>query len=96
MNRKLLKTSTALLLMLSIATTTARADCGSVIKACDNALAAKNKEISLCQLGLTQSLDRSLEQDRTIAERDRQLSSVFRNPFFLLAIGAVAGIIIVK
>lgn len=82
--------------MTSICGATAKADCRDVIRAADRALDAKKKEISLCQLGLMQALEDNRLLKAEVQDMKESEGSVWRNPFFLIAVGAIGGIIIAK
>lgn len=82
--------------MISIAVTgtiTRADDCRPLIESCDKALADKKREIELCKLGLTQTIDQTKQLIQDVQDRDAKLSSMWRNPFFLIPLGLAAGMV---
>lgn len=75
---------------------TATAACEDVIRACDKALFDKEKVITLGDLALDQRKQQVESLTKQVEERERQLASPLRNPWFILAIGIVAGGLISK
>lgn len=79
-------------------TSPARADCTTQVALCEQALGscahlvdAQKKEIGLCRLGLTQSLDNNAMLSIEIKDKQDQLQSWYRNPFVMVAVGLVLG-----
>lgn len=72
-----------------------KVSCNDVIKSCDSALAAKNNEIKVCRLGLTQTLDENVALNEQLKSANNKLASPLRNPFFLTTVGVVIGIVVV-
>lgn len=80
-----------------------RADCNSQLKSCDEALTAagevieaKKKVISLCNLGLSQTLEKNKILKIEVDEKSRELDAWYRNPFIVGALGIAAGIVIIE
>lgn len=78
-----------------------KADCQSQLSACDNALTAcielkdaQKKELSLCKLGLSQTLDKAVMLQIEVDDKTRELNSWYRNPFILAPLGIISGILI--
>ena len=67
--------------------------CNDVIKACDKALRAKDKEIELDKKSLDS--ERSVSQDtkKQLDTANEKLNSPARNPFILAGLGILGGII---
>ncbi len=70
--------------------------CDAAVHSCDKALDARNKEISLCRLGLTQTLDAKREIEAQLKAEQEKHGSLLRNPWLYLALGVVAGVVISK
>jgi len=83
-----------LLLVLTLSSSAIASDCGEVIKTCDAALVAKNREIQLCRLGLVQSVDRIAGLEVELEKRNSQLQSPLRNPFVMGMVGVLVGIVV--
>lgn len=77
-------------------TAQAETSCREVISKCDDALAAKNKQISKLELGLTQCAGRTVDLQAQIQSKNEQLQAFYRNPFVMLALGAVAGVAVIE
>ncbi len=67
--------------------------CSTVIKACDKALAAKNKTIDSYKAGLDKSKDLLVTLQKDVESKDAQLSAWYRNPILMVLIGATIGVI---
>ena len=102
-----LKRNLSLMLALWLALSTssiAKADrsqdllnqCKIVLTEGQEALDAKNKELSLCNLGLTQSQNNVAQLNTELENKNAQLSAFYRNPFFMLAIGILAGVALTR
>ncbi len=85
-----------LLLIIALLGTSfsARADCKDVIQKCDAAIAAKERQVSLCDLALRQSIERGTMLTLEVQEKDAQLSAWFRNPFTTVTVGALLGLVV--
>ncbi len=70
--------------------------CDPIIKACDKALDAKNKQIKLSDLAIQQQKDVINKQGVVIAEQDAKLNSFFRSPIVLIVAGAVGALLLGK
>lgn len=68
--------------------------CNEVLQACDKAFEAKKKEVQLCDLALKKSVDQNAALTKEIKDKEASGSSIFKNPFFLMGIGLVGGLII--
>ena len=71
-----------------------RVTCLDVIKACDIALEKKEKEIELKDLALKQSQDHLSRTLGDLENAREQLGSPFRNPFIMVTVGVVLGIVV--
>lgn len=83
-------------MLLSILTTSITAtatDCTDVIKAADAAIDAKKKEVAICRLALTQSLEENTRLNADVKDKDEKLGAWYRNPFIVGPIGISIGII---
>ena len=72
------------------------AECNAVLGKCGEVVKAKNKELDLCHVGLKQSLDFSAETNKQLDEANAKLQSPLRNPFVMVALGMIAGMVIGK
>jgi hypothetical protein len=54
----------------------------------------KNKEIALCRLALTQSVDRGTAISIELDEAQSKLQSPFRNPFIMTTVGVILGLVV--
>lgn len=70
--------------------------CDSALTACDAALTARKEEVKLCNLALQQATDSAVSLSLEVKEKDAQLGAWYRNPFIMVALGAVAAAIIIK
>jgi hypothetical protein len=70
--------------------------CDDVLSLCDKALQAKDKELELCDLGLKQTLDQKVQLETEVKDLNDRSSSIFRNPFFLIGLGLVGGVLLAK
>jgi hypothetical protein len=77
-------------------TPTAKVTCQDVIKACDQALEDKNKAIEKLNLGLAESTKQAGELSVELDKKEKQLSAWYRNPFILIGLGLLGGVIIAK
>jgi hypothetical protein len=68
--------------------------CDKALTSCAEAVDAKNKEISICRLALDQSLGQSANLAMDLEDKERALSSPFRNPFIMTTVGVVLGILV--
>lgn len=93
---------------ISLAKENSQSDCQKQVAACDEALTscdaaidaaqdvidARNKEIQLCRLALTQSVEMSQGLNSELVETRSKLESPFRNPFIMTTVGVVLGILV--
>lgn len=70
---------------------TALNSCWDAVGACNQVVKAKDKEISLCQLGLVQTLDHAAMLDLELKDTQDKLQSWYRNPFVMVALGLIVG-----
>lgn len=70
--------------------------CNSVLQKCDEALQARKKELNLCNLALTQNLSETGELSTKLSDSEDKLNSIWRNPFLLIGLGLVGGVLLVK
>jgi hypothetical protein len=71
----------------------AKTECEDVIKACDTTIAAKDKDIELWKLTVTQVSTENASLRYAVDDRDEKLRSPIRNPFVMTAVGVLVGII---
>lgn len=77
--------------MLTSASARAETTCNDVVRSCDKALLDKDKVITLSDLALTQRKDQVEGLNRELqSEKDRN-SAFYRQPWFLVVLGAVVG-----
>lgn len=84
--------------MLTLSSPVIAADkvkCDDVIKAADKALAAKDQEIKVCRLGLTQTLDENTALNDELKNTKAKLESPLRNPFVMGSVGAVLATVLI-
>jgi hypothetical protein len=65
--------------------------CEDVLKKCDAALDAKNRQIEKLELGLTKQTERVADLSAQVEDKNQQLQAWYRNPFVMLSIGLVTG-----
>ena len=70
-------------------------DCKSVIKACDETIAGKDRIIELYRNEISESQKYLGSYMAEINEKDRQLASPFKNPYIMFGGGALAGVLTV-
>lgn len=70
--------------------------CPEVLSACDQALTQEEKALDLSNLALKDT--QKVLEDTRVQRDDAQakLGSLFRNPYFLIGIGLVGGVILTK
>lgn len=70
--------------------------CDKALTACDAALEARKKEVSLCNLALTQTLDQNYNLNLQLDDKNAELNKWYRNPFVVFALGVAAGIVVIE
>jgi hypothetical protein len=81
-------------MLLSVSTTAIAVTPDEVIKACDSALEARKEELRLCNLGIKIRTDENVRLEKENADL-RDASGVwYKNPFLLIALGLVGGVVI--
>lgn len=66
-------------------------DCKDVIAACDEALEAKNKALTLANLAITNCIKHGTEVQMQLNEKTDELNSWYRNPYIVFGLGLLAG-----
>lgn len=69
------------------------ADCTALIEAADKAIAAQKKEVETCKLGVKLLDDENVKLTTDVLDKERQLSAWYRNPFYILGLGLVGGLV---
>lgn len=72
---------------------TPRNGCKQLIKACDEALKAKNSAIELANLGLKQCKDQNGNLSREVNDLRDSGSRFYKNPFIMTIFGAALGVV---
>lgn len=89
------RTLIALLLSMSVSTQAlAEVSCQQVIQAAREALAKKDEQISVCQLGVKDLQDQNVLLNKQVQEKNSQLGAFYRNPWVMGTIGALIGIFV--
>ena len=65
--------------------------CSRIIKAADKALAAKDQALTDCNIVINQEKKTIDDQQKVIAEKDKEASSIGRNPFVMIGAGLASG-----
>lgn len=81
---------------MTTAPTPPKSSCTDVIVACDQALEAKNKQIKLSDLAISQQKDIIDKQAISLAEKDAKLNAFYRSPVFLIGVGVVGALLLGK
>jgi hypothetical protein len=96
---RMLKRSLLGILIVSFSLSSARADCPKTldlctrtVTACREALDARNEELKLCHLGLTQVRDQNVMLRTELETANQKLESPLRNPFIMATVGVLIGI----
>ncbi len=58
------------------------------------ALQRRKREVTLCNLGLTQSIEQQGRLTYEVREAQDKLQSPFRNPFVMTTVGVVLGLVV--
>ena len=66
-------------------------DCWEAIGACQAVVDAQKKELSLCKLGLVQTLDQLGMVNLELNDAKDDLRAWYRNPFVMVALGMLVG-----
>lgn len=69
------------------------ADCTAVIEAADKAIAAKNKEVDTCKLGVKLLDDENVKLTEDVQDKEKALAAWYHNPFYLLGLGLIGGLV---
>lgn len=79
--------------MTSRAEPPTKPDCSAVIKAADKAIGALQNEVDVCRQGLLiySEQNKALVEDN--AAKSRALESVWRNPYFMIGLGLLGGVV---
>lgn len=72
-----------------------KVSCNDVIKSCDTALAAKDNEIKICRLGLTQTTDENAALNVELKSANAKLESPLHNPWVMGSVGAVLATVLI-
>lgn len=68
-------------------------ECDQVVDACDKALTARKRELTLANIALLQSLDSNASLQRDLNTAEDKLKSVWRQPTFTIPLGITIGVI---
>lgn len=68
--------------------------CDQVLRACDEALLARDNQLKLMDKALNDATQQILSLDKAVKEADDKLSSPTRNPFVYLTAGAIGGALV--
>lgn len=85
-----------LVAVITLTPMTTRADCIDDIKVCDKAVQTQKKALSECSKTLNLGLQQRDVFATTLTEREKELQAWYRNPFVMLGLGIISGIVIVK
>lgn len=70
--------------------------CDEVLTACNDAFEAKKRELQLCDLGLLQTLDQLDVTKRDLRDEIESNNKIWKNPYLLIGLGVITGVIISK
>lgn len=70
--------------------------CDKAVKACGDALDARKKEVSLCNLALTQTLEDNSSLRIQIDNKEAELNKWYRNPIIMGVLGVAAGVLVIE
>lgn len=66
-------------------------DCEAVIESCDKAVQAQEKELTLCDLAIKQTLNQKVQLESDVVRYEHELNSWYRNPLVLIPLGFILG-----
>lgn len=76
--------------------TKAEISCDQVLQKCDQTVKAQRKELELSDLAIKQSQDSLMKLTQELETEKNKSSAFYRNPFFLIGIGLIGGVLIAK